>query len=290
MNNSNPLGHYVCGPPRGVPIAYSTTGGAPNPYQNYRPPSGVPGASYPMQPHVMAAQPQQIPMQAPPQPQQSQQQQQQSQQQPQPQPQPQQPQPARGRVAVEGPYGLLALPNLIQHSANTDKSDSAAFSYLTRGFELNSLGINVAQQRPLHPTLASVALERPEVPVIPEYRIPECYKQAKPRQPTLKLLQKYKNDTLFYIFYSMPRDLLQLAAARVLLERGWWYHKVRQQWMRKKNQNNFEFFNQNTWKMEAEENFQPNSTDIEKDLSDPAHTHFVAALPGANPVSAGSAT
>lgn len=217
-------------------------------------------------------------------------------QQPQPQPPPQQqqqppaqaasqhhhPQQQQGRVAVEGPYGLLALPGLIQHPPGSENTDSASLIYLTRGFELNSLGINVAQQRPLHPTLVSIALERPEVPVIPEFRVPECYKQAKPRQPTLKLLQKYKDETLMYIFYSMPRDLLQVAAARVLLERGWWFHKVRQQWMRRCSTGGFEFFNQNTWKKVVEENCKPNSAEVEKDLSDPAHMTLSAVIAGSS--------
>ena len=32
-------------------------------------------------------------------------------------------------------------------------------------------------------------------------------------------------DTLFYIFYSMPNDEAQLFAADELAHRGWWYHR-----------------------------------------------------------------
>ncbi|RNF26349.1 CCR4-NOT transcription complex subunit 2 [Trypanosoma conorhini] len=278
MNNSNQAARYGGALPPGVQMAYPAAA-APNPYQAMR-------GAYPVATTAFVAQQQQIMAQQQPhqpypaaaapvhhqQPQQQQQQGQQQQQQQQQQP--------RGRVALEGPYGLLALPGLIQHSLNLENPESAAFLYLTRGFDLTSLGINVAQQRPLYPTLASLALERPEVPVAAEYRIPDCYRQAKPRQPTLKLLQKYTDETLLYIFYSMPRDLLQVAAARVLLERGWWFHKVRQQWMRRRTAGGYDFFNQNKWKMETEENYQPNLAEVEKDLSDPARAGLSAVVSG----------
>ncbi|SCU65875.1 ccr4-not transcription complex subunit 2 [Trypanosoma equiperdum] len=294
MNNSNQGTRYPGTIPQGIPIAYPAQAGAPNPYQSLR---GV----FPVTTQALVAQQQQQlqqqqqqqqaqlqqqqqQQQAQLQQQQQQQQQQLQQQQQQQAQQQQQQQQPRGRVAVEGPYGLLALPNLIQHPVNAEKSDSAAFLYLTRGFELNSLGINVAQQRPLHPTLASIALERPEVPVIPEYRIPECYKQARPRQPTFRMLQKYKNETLFYIFYSMPRDLLQTVAAKVLVSRGWCFHKARHQWMRRVVQNEYEVFNQNAWKLENEEMHQLNASDLLRDIPDsflaaPGTTGTGAAAP-----------
>ena len=40
-------------------------------------------------------------------------------------------------------------------------------------------------------------------------------------KPFLPALQ----DTLFYIFYSMPNDEAQLFAADELAHRGWWYHR-----------------------------------------------------------------
>ncbi|KAH9598240.1 NOT2/NOT3/NOT5 [Trypanosoma melophagium] len=299
MNNSNPAARYAAGIPHGVHMGFTVPAGAPNPYQSMRGAYSNPTAAFVSQQQQQQQLQQQSMMQQQQQQQQQQvhashqtvmapvtavhqhqPQQQQIQQQLQQQQQQSQSQQQRGRVAVEGPYGLLALPGLIQNSANPENSDGAAFFYLTRGFDLNSLGLNVAHQRPLHPTLVSLALERPEVPVVAEFRIPDCYKQAKPRQPTLKLLQKYKNDTLLYIFYSMPRDLLQVAAARVLLERGWCFHKIRQQWMRRRSSSGFEFFNQNTWTMEIEENYQPNPAEVESDLSDPAHASLSAVIAG----------
>ena len=40
-------------------------------------------------------------------------------------------------------------------------------------------------------------------------------------------IEKLRVETLFYIFYSMPRDAMQAAAAVELYNRKWRYHKVR---------------------------------------------------------------
>lgn len=55
-------------------------------------------------------------------------------------------------------------------------------------------------------------------------QVPECYRHAPPRlQPGY--FTKFAQDTLFYIFYSMPGDEAQLFAADELQHRGWAYHK-----------------------------------------------------------------
>jgi len=43
----------------------------------------------------------------------------------------------------------------------------------------------------------------------------------------LGVFQKFQQETLFYIFYSMPGDEAQLYAADELVARGWGFHKVR---------------------------------------------------------------
>lgn len=54
--------------------------------------------------------------------------------------------------------------------------------------------------------------------------MPECYRHAPPRlQPGY--FTKFAQETLFYIFYSMPGDEAQLFAADELQHRGWAYHK-----------------------------------------------------------------
>ena len=70
----------------------------------------------------------------------------------------------------------------------------------------------------MHAALAP-AHPRPPPPW-PCIQVPACYKHTPPRlQPGY--LSKFKEETLFYIFYSMPQDEAQLIAADELYSRGW---------------------------------------------------------------------
>jgi CCR4-NOT transcription complex subunit 2 len=45
------------------------------------------------------------------------------------------------------------------------------------------------------------------------------------------VFQKFQQETLFYVFYSMPGDEAQLYAADELIARGWGYHKELKAWL-----------------------------------------------------------
>ncbi len=53
--------------------------------------------------------------------------------------------------------------------------------------------------------------------------------------PALKTghLSKFQLETLFYIFYAMPRDLLQAFAAQELYTREWRYHMELKLWFKR---------------------------------------------------------
>ena len=56
-------------------------------------------------------------------------------------------------------------------------------------------------------------------------QVPQCYLNSPSRlQPGY--FAKFQQDTLFYVFYSMPGDEAQLYAADELANRGWWFHRV----------------------------------------------------------------
>lgn len=106
-------------------------------------------------------------------------------------------------------------------------------SQIYRPVDLNSLGIAVSSADQLHLTFGSPWQENHSVPgsrLQPEFRIPECYYVT---APVIKyaLFQKLHLETLFYIFYSMPRDVLQVAASRELTTREWRFHKTLGQWI-----------------------------------------------------------
>ena len=76
--------------------------------------------------------------------------------------------------------------------------------------------------------------------------------------PNLKLehLGKFNIETLFYMFYSMPRDLLQATAAQELYRREWRYHGELKVWLKARGQQEllqgqpsvpFVYFDVSTW-------------------------------------------
>eukprot|EP01027_Heterolobosea_sp_BB2_P016563 GEZU01023569.1.p1 GENE.GEZU01023569.1~~GEZU01023569.1.p1 ORF type:complete len:460 (-),score=69.94 GEZU01023569.1:86-1411(-) len=119
-------------------------------------------------------------------------------------------------------FGLLGLLSVIRM---TDQD----LNVLTLGFDLTTLGLNLNSPEYLYTTFASPWSEAP-TRVQPEYKIPSCYQMQS--LPPLKRahFQKFTLETLFYIFYSMPRDVLQVAAAQELFIREWRYHKELKLW------------------------------------------------------------
>mmetsp|Transcript_49638 Transcript_49638/g.91636 ORF Transcript_49638/g.91636 Transcript_49638/m.91636 type:complete len:342 (-) Transcript_49638:97-1122(-) len=63
----------------------------------------------------------------------------------------------------------------------------------------------------------------------PEFYLPHCYYVNPPQLKTAHL-QKFSLETLFYIFFNMPRDTLQAYAAAELYNRGWKFHRELKFW------------------------------------------------------------
>ncbi|XP_012572755.1 probable NOT transcription complex subunit VIP2 isoform X2 [Cicer arietinum] len=116
------------------------------------------------------------------------------------------------------PYGLLGLINVIH------RGDPLAL-----GLDLTQLGFDLNSSENLHETFKSPWAEGPANDD-PKFNVPQCYYAEQP--PALRKLYytKFSVETLFYIFYSMPKDTAQLYAADELYERGWSYHKERCFW------------------------------------------------------------
>jgi NOT2/NOT3/NOT5 C-terminal len=117
-------------------------------------------------------------------------------------------------------FGLLGLLSVIRMT-NQD------LSMLALGTDLTTLGLNLNSPESLHETFASPFSDKP-ARRDPEYHLPLCY--YVPMQPAASKMSQFSDETLFYIFYSMPKDILQLAAARELYSRDWRYHKELQRW------------------------------------------------------------
>lgn len=85
--------------------------------------------------------------------------------------------------------------------------------------------------RPLHPTFASPWAEG-SLTKEPQFALPLCYYNQPPVLKTTHL-SKFHLETLFYIFYAMPKDVLQAYAAQELHGRDWRYHVDLKIWLKR---------------------------------------------------------
>ncbi|XP_061348964.1 probable NOT transcription complex subunit VIP2 isoform X2 [Gastrolobium bilobum] len=119
------------------------------------------------------------------------------------------------------PFGLLGLLSVIRMS-------DPDLTSLALGIDLTTLGLNLNSSENLHKTFGSPWSDEP-AKGDPEFSVLQCYYAEKP--PTLHgYFSKFAVETLFYIFYSMPKDEAQLYAANELYKRGWFYHKEYRLW------------------------------------------------------------
>ena len=85
--------------------------------------------------------------------------------------------------------------------------------------------------RPLHTSFASpFVASMSAIPMEQDFSLPSCYSVAN-IQPLQSRIPSFSDETLFYIFYSMPRDMIQELVAEELMGRKWRYHKIERCWL-----------------------------------------------------------
>lgn len=162
---------------------------------------------------------------------------------PQQQQQQQQQIPQQGSSPCGDSFGMLGLVGDIKG----DTVEAQNKTFLVRGFDLGQLGLNLVDTSHLFPTFASPWHDTPTL-LVPEFRVPACYKVEVGRI-TYNTFQKFSIATCFYVFYSMPKDLLQVAAAKELVTRGYFFHIVSKQWV-KLEEGVWKTFNPEKWEHE----------------------------------------
>ncbi|KAJ2688093.1 transcriptional regulator, partial [Coemansia spiralis] len=102
------------------------------------------------------------------------------------------------------------------------------------GFDVSKFGLPLPSSGALYPTFGSPWTDQTQAygVIEPDFRLPSCYNTSSP-PPALSKIASLTDDTLFYVFYTMPRSELQLAAAEELYRRQWRYHKELRLWLTK---------------------------------------------------------
>jgi CCR4-NOT transcription complex subunit 2 len=133
-------------------------------------------------------------------------------------------QPPMAEMSELDKFGLAGLLSMIH-------SDSPDVASLAVGQDLMTLGLDLNQPEPLHTSFASPFVASVTgVPLEQDFALPSCYNVAN-IQPLQSRVTSFSDETLFYIFYSMPRDIMQEVVAEELMGRKWRYHKMERCWL-----------------------------------------------------------
>mmetsp|Transcript_1182 Transcript_1182/g.2492 ORF Transcript_1182/g.2492 Transcript_1182/m.2492 type:complete len:450 (+) Transcript_1182:147-1496(+) len=162
--------------------------------------------------------------------------------------------------AISGDYGLLGLLSVIRMT-------DADRNRLALGSDLTLLGLNLNSNENLYSAFGGPFSDKPAARE-PHYQLPMCYYMQPPALKTGHL-SKFQLETLFYIFYALPKDVLQAYAAQELYTREWRYHTESKVWFKRAtpsdgfpNNNSspvqFIYFDINTWERRLYSNVNQN--------------------------------
>eukprot|EP00580_Thalassiosira_gravida_P005211 CAMPEP_0201654208 /NCGR_PEP_ID=MMETSP0493-20130528/45375_1 /ASSEMBLY_ACC=CAM_ASM_000838 /TAXON_ID=420259 /ORGANISM="Thalassiosira gravida, Strain GMp14c1" /LENGTH=537 /DNA_ID=CAMNT_0048130757 /DNA_START=477 /DNA_END=2090 /DNA_ORIENTATION=+ len=133
-----------------------------------------------------------------------------------------------GGGAIGGDYGLLGLLSVIRMT-------DADRNRLALGSDLTVLGLNLNSPDVLYSTFGGPFSDKPATKE-PHYQLPMCYYMQPPALKTGHL-SKFQLETLFYIFYALPKDVLQAYSAQELYTREWRYHVESKLWFKRATAN-----------------------------------------------------
>ncbi|CAA0835112.1 NOT2 / NOT3 / NOT5 family [Striga hermonthica] len=183
--------------------------------------------------------------------------------------------PIQAVQVASDPFGLRGLLSVIRMS-NPDLTS------LALGIDLTTLGLNLNSTENLHKTFGSPWSDEP-AKGDPEYTVPQCYYNKQPPPLSQAYFSKFQLNTLFYIFYSMPRDEAQLYAANEMYNRGWFYHREHRLWFTRVanmeplvktnayERGSYICFDPNTWETVHKDNFVLHYDMLEKRPGLPQH-------------------
>ncbi|TIA86654.1 hypothetical protein E3P99_03617 [Wallemia hederae] len=127
-------------------------------------------------------------------------------------------------------FGLLGLLNIIRMS-------SSDMGMLALGSDLTNLGLDLSSPTMLNSSFVSPFSDnnaRDAATLEPEFTLPSCY-NVQPPPPAFTKVAEFHDETLFYIFYTHAKDVMQQVAAIELFNRNWRYHKDLGLWLTKES-------------------------------------------------------
>ncbi|OMJ93046.1 hypothetical protein SteCoe_4132 [Stentor coeruleus] len=120
-------------------------------------------------------------------------------------------------------YGIRGILSL-QKNLDDDKT------LLAKGKDLSSMEISKKNQECLSSYMShALADNEIEAPELPEYNLPTSYYITKPIL-RFKMIKNYNVETLFYVFYNIPGEIVQSYVAEELYRRDWVYDPNKQLW------------------------------------------------------------
>ena len=140
-------------------------------------------------------------------------------------------------------YGLLGLLDVVKM---TDKD----LNILSLGQDLTTFGLSLNSTECLYSSFSSPFVDSSNSEHA--YTTPSCYIN---HTPSFKVehLTKIQMETLFYMFYSMPKDIMQAYAAQELYRREWRFHSELKLWLKVLNPQDtanpppYVYFDINSW-------------------------------------------
>ncbi|KAH9030345.1 hypothetical protein EDB85DRAFT_1963714 [Lactarius pseudohatsudake] len=153
---------------------------------------------------------------------------------------------------------------------------------LSVGTDLGTMGLDMQQQGNLYSTFITPWADSSAAHTVePDFHLPGCY-NVQPPAPGPGKAAAFSDETLFFMFYSSPRDALQEIAAQELYNRNWRYHKELRIWLTKESgtapsqkvpggeQGTYTFWDPDNWAKERKEMVVLYADLEEKTLTTPA--------------------
>ncbi|KAG6850206.1 hypothetical protein H0H93_016385 [Arthromyces matolae] len=134
-------------------------------------------------------------------------------------------------VSAADRWGLLGLIAMLKNvGTDLDQGMSGI------GTDLGTMGLDMGYTGDLYPTFITPWADQSAARTVePDFHLPACYASVQAPPPGPSKASAFSDETLFFMFYSSPRDALQEVAAQELWNRNWRYHKDLRLWITKES-------------------------------------------------------